>query len=65
MATTGAGPIDSAVTGDERFLYVQIAGAGTVEGYRIGRDGSLRLVETEGGLPAFAGVDGMEGIAAT
>lgn len=65
LATTGAGPIDSAVTGDERFLYVQIAGAGTVEGYRIGRDGSLRLVETVGGLPAFDGTNGMEGIAAT
>jgi DNA-binding beta-propeller fold protein YncE len=65
LATTGAGPIDSAVTGDQRFLYVQVAGAGTVEGYRIGRDGSLRLVETEGGLPAFDGTNGMEGIAAT
>ena len=65
LATTGAGPIDSAVTGDERYLYVQVAGAGTIEGYRIGRDGSLRLVETETGLPAFDGTNGMEGIAAT
>jgi 6-phosphogluconolactonase (cycloisomerase 2 family) len=65
MATTGAGPIDSAVTGNERFLYVQVAGAGTVEGYRIGRDGSLKLVETVSGLPAFDGTTGMEGIAAT
>ncbi len=45
--------------------YVQVAGAGTIEGYRIGRDGSPRLVETVGGLPAFDGTNGMEGIAAT
>ena len=38
---------------------------GDIEGYRIGRDGSLRLVETVGGLPAFDGTNGMEGIAAT
>ncbi|WP_251828643.1 lactonase family protein [Streptomyces sp. ATCC 21386] len=57
------GVIDLAVTEDERFLYVQNAVSGTVDGFRIGRNGSLTKVTTATGLPAFA-ESGMEGIAA-
>ena len=57
------GVIDLAVTGDERFLYVQNATSGTVDGFRIGRNGTLTKVTTVTGLPPFAG-SGMEGIVA-
>ncbi|MER7182284.1 beta-propeller fold lactonase family protein [Streptomyces hyaluromycini] len=57
------GVIDLAVTGDQKFLYVQNATSGTVDGFRIGRDGSLTKIGTTDGLPPFA-ESGMEGIAA-
>ena len=57
------GVIDLAVTPDNKFLYVQNATSGTVDGFRIGRNGSLTKVTTATGLPAFA-ESGMEGIAA-
>jgi 6-phosphogluconolactonase (cycloisomerase 2 family) len=57
------GVIDLAVTQDEKFLYVQNAISGTVDGFRIGRNGSLTKVTTATGLPPFA-ESGMEGIAA-
>lgn len=59
----GAGPIDLAATADGRLLYVQNTLAGTVEGFRVGSDGSLKLVTTLAkGLPKFADGSGMEGI---
>jgi DNA-binding beta-propeller fold protein YncE len=57
------GVIDLAVTRDQRFLYVQNATSGTVDGFRVGRNGSLTKVTTVTGLPSFAG-SGMEGITA-
>ncbi len=57
------GVIDLAVTRDERFLYVQNAVSGTVDGFRVGRNGSLTKVTTVTGLPSFA-ESGMEGIVA-
>lgn len=63
-ATTAAAPIDQAVTPDGRFVYVQDAGAGQVQGFRIDPDGALALVATATGLPAFDGTTGMEGIVA-
>lgn len=57
------GVIDLAVTKDQRFLYVQNATSGTVDGFRIGRNGSLTKVTTLTGLPPFA-ESGMEGIVA-
>ncbi|MFJ8019466.1 lactonase family protein [Streptomyces sp. NPDC096311] len=57
------GVIDLAVTADARFLYVQNATSGTVDGFRIGRDGHLTKVSTTTGLPSFA-QSGMEGIVA-
>ncbi|MET9970341.1 beta-propeller fold lactonase family protein [Streptomyces sp. NPDC006356] len=57
------GVIDLAVTQDEKYLYVQNAVSGTVDGFRVGRNGSLTKVTSVTGLPAFA-ESGMEGIAA-
>jgi 6-phosphogluconolactonase (cycloisomerase 2 family) len=58
VATTPAGPIDMAVSG--KFLYAQTGTAGTVEEYRVERDGTLTKLGSVTGLPI-----GMEGIAAT
>ncbi|MFE0254347.1 lactonase family protein [Streptomyces sp. NPDC059010] len=57
------GVIDIAVTKDAKFVYVQNATSGTVDGFRVEEDGSLTKVTTAEGLPAF-GESGMEGIAA-
>ncbi|MFE7765962.1 lactonase family protein [Streptomyces sp. NPDC057438] len=57
------GVIDLAVTEDEKFVYVQNAVSGTVDGFRVEANGSLTKVTTAEGLPAFA-ESGMEGIAA-
>ncbi|KOU72343.1 hypothetical protein ADK57_09905 [Streptomyces sp. MMG1533] len=56
------GVIDIAVAAD-KFVYVQNATSGTVDGFRVGRAGELTKVTTVTGLPAFA-ESGMEGIAA-
>ncbi|GAA2520984.1 hypothetical protein [Winogradskya humida] len=59
----GAGPIVLAATVDGTLLYVQNMLAGTVEGFRIGPNGELTLVESENeGLPAFTDGSGMEGL---
>jgi 6-phosphogluconolactonase (cycloisomerase 2 family) len=59
----GAGPIDLAATADGGLLYVQNTLAGTIEGFRVGADGSLELVTTlDQGLPVFADGSGMEGL---
>jgi 6-phosphogluconolactonase (cycloisomerase 2 family) len=58
------GVIDLAVTKDERFVYVQNAVSGTVDGFRVKADGSLTKVTTATeGLLAFA-ESGMEGMVA-
>ncbi|MFJ5272694.1 lactonase family protein [Streptomyces sp. NPDC088358] len=62
-SATSQGVIDLAVTKDESFLYVQNATSGTVDGFRVGGNGSLTKVTTVTGLPSFA-ESGMEGIAA-
>ncbi|MFH0176924.1 lactonase family protein [Streptomyces cacaoi] len=56
------GVIDIAVA-EDRFVYVQNATSGTVDGFSVGRNGALTKVTTVTGLPAFA-ESGMEGIAA-
>jgi 6-phosphogluconolactonase (cycloisomerase 2 family) len=57
------GVIDLAVTEDEKFVYVQNALSGTVDGFRVEKNGSLTKVTTVEGLPMFD-ESGMEGIAA-
>ncbi|MFD7894950.1 lactonase family protein [Streptomyces sp. NPDC059743] len=44
--TTGTGTVDSAVTPDNHFLYVQTGGVGAVDGFRVNDDGSLTKIGT-------------------
>jgi 6-phosphogluconolactonase (cycloisomerase 2 family) len=60
VATTAAGPIDLAAPSEGAFLYAQTGTGGTVEQYRVNRDGTLTSLGAVTGLPV-----GMEGIAAT
>jgi 6-phosphogluconolactonase (cycloisomerase 2 family) len=57
-ATTHAGPIDLASSGD--FLYAETGVLGTVDEFQVGGDGTLTPLGSVIGLPA-----GIEGIAAT
>ncbi|MFF2365377.1 lactonase family protein [Streptomyces sp. NPDC058122] len=58
------GVIDLAVTKDERFVYVQNAVSGTIDGFRVKAEGSLAKITTAStGLSPF-GASGMEGIVA-
>ncbi|MFJ9028208.1 lactonase family protein [Streptomyces sp. NPDC102274] len=43
---TGTGTVDSSITPDGHFLYVQTGGAGAVDAFRIHRDGSLTKIST-------------------
>ncbi|RYJ20112.1 putative hemagglutinin-related protein [Streptomyces sp. L-9-10] len=43
---TGTGTVDSSITPDGRFLYVQTGGAGAVDAFRIHADGSLTKIST-------------------
>jgi 6-phosphogluconolactonase (cycloisomerase 2 family) len=55
---TGSTPLDNAVSHDDDFMYVLLAGFDQIVGYRVGRDGGLTQV-TSVPLP-----DGAAGIAA-
>lgn len=56
-ATTEAGTIDSVATRDQRFLYVECGGAGTIDCFRVHHDGSLTRIQTVTGLPTpFEGI---------
>lgn len=59
-ALTGGSPTDMTFAGDERFLYSLNAASGGITGFLVNpEDGSLRLVETETGLPASLGIQGI------
>ena len=60
VATTEVGPIDLASPSKGDFLYGQTGTAGTVDEYRVNRDGTLTKLGVVTGLPP-----GQEGIAAT
>ncbi|GHJ36997.1 beta-propeller fold lactonase family protein [Streptomyces sp. TS71-3] len=55
---TGTGPVDSAVSPDGRFLYVQTGGEGSVDVFRVGGDGTLHKVETQP-VPDAVGGEGI------
>jgi 6-phosphogluconolactonase (cycloisomerase 2 family) len=57
QAETRDGPIDLVGTRDGQFLYVEVGGAGGVDGFRIKPDGTLTQIVT------LTGLDGLEGIA--
>jgi 6-phosphogluconolactonase (cycloisomerase 2 family) len=52
-------PIDMALNNSSRFLSVLLGGSQSVASYRVEHDGTLTLIDTEGGLPL-----GVQGIAA-
>jgi 6-phosphogluconolactonase (cycloisomerase 2 family) len=60
VATTEQGPIDMATADRGRFLYAQTGTAGTVDEFRVNRDGTLTKLGVVTGLPV-----GQEGIAAS
>ena len=51
---TGSSPLDLAVTPDGGFLYVVLAGANTLGGYRVRAGGSLTTIPGTTALPAGA-----------
>ncbi len=53
-AATGAGPADSAVTVDGRFLYVLNGGDGSISAFRTSADGTLTPAGVAGGIPVGA-----------
>ena len=62
-ARTDGGPIDIAAPPSGRFLYELNGTGGTLGIYKVARDGALTKTGSVSGLPAFDGVNGMQGIA--
>jgi len=59
-AMPGNAPIDMTLAGGGRFLYTLDAGSGQISGFVVDREsGELAHVETQGGLPASAGLQGI------
>jgi 6-phosphogluconolactonase (cycloisomerase 2 family) len=59
-ATSPGAPIDLALANGGGFLYSLDAASGSISGFRImPGTGALRRVETRGGLPAAAGLQGI------
>ena len=61
--TTGMGAVDSTLSPDGRFLYVQTGGTGTIDEFAVGAGGALNPIGSQT-VPAGAAVGG-EGIAAS
>lgn len=59
-ATTGGAPIDLTFANDGGFLYTLDAASGEISGFAVHPvTGALTPVETQGGLPASAGLQGI------
>ena len=59
-STTGGAPIDLTLANDGGFLYVLDAASGEISGYAVHPvTGALTAVETQAGLPASAGLQGI------
>ena len=59
-ATTSGAPIDLTLAGDGDFLYTLDAASGQVSGFAVNEDsGALTPVDSVGGLPAMAGLQGI------
>jgi 6-phosphogluconolactonase (cycloisomerase 2 family) len=60
VAARGRAPIDMTLAGKGRFLYTLNAASGEIIGFSIDPEsGTLAHVETQGGLPASAGIQGI------
>jgi len=59
--TTGMGsaPIDMTLSNNSRYLFVLAGGSQGVVSFKVNKDGTLTMVDTDGGLPL-----GSQGIAA-
>jgi 6-phosphogluconolactonase (cycloisomerase 2 family) len=64
-ATTDAGSVDLAASGNGDYLYEEAAAAGSVDEFKVLDDGSLIRIGTLTGLTPVAGGLGIEGIAAS
>ena len=53
-ATSGAGPIDAAISATGKGLFVLNSGSQTISSFTIGRDGSLSNPSAVGDVPAGA-----------
>ncbi len=51
-ATTGAGPIDAALSGNSKFLYVLNGGGNSIGVFKVASNGSLSKVQIITGVPA-------------
>ncbi|MEO8467681.1 MAG: beta-propeller fold lactonase family protein [Gammaproteobacteria bacterium] len=59
-ATASGAPTDLTLANGGGFLYSLDAGSGSISGFAISpNNGALRRVETQGGLPASAGLQGI------
>ena len=59
-AVAGGAPTDLTFAGDSGFLYSLDAAGGEISGFAIDpTSGALTHVETQGGLPASAGIQGI------
>ncbi|MFZ3343247.1 MAG: beta-propeller fold lactonase family protein [Terriglobales bacterium] len=52
---SGSGPLDAAISNDNRFLYVLTPGTANLQGFTIAADGSLTFVSQATGIPSSAG----------
>jgi 6-phosphogluconolactonase len=53
-ATTEAGPIDAALSGNSRFLYILNGAGNSIQGFAVANNGSLSLVQTVSGVSVGA-----------
>lgn len=59
-ANTGGAPIDLTLAGHGDFLYTLDSASGEISGFAVDADsGALTAVDTQGGLPAMAGLQGI------
>jgi 6-phosphogluconolactonase (cycloisomerase 2 family) len=63
-AVTDGGPVDMATSSDGRYLYQEATGAGVIDEFKVGNDGSLTKIGTVTGFTPDNG-SGFEGIAVT
>jgi DNA-binding beta-propeller fold protein YncE len=60
VATATGAPTDMTIAGEGSFIYTLNAASGEISGFAVDPDsGALTLVETEAGLPASAGIQGI------
>ncbi len=64
-ATTDAGSVDLAVSGNGHYLYQEATVAGAIDEFAVQNNGSLVRIGAVTGLPPVAAGMGMEGIAAS